>query len=141
MVGVVAMAIGRYPVPVGHVVEILVGQVTGQAYSGPVTAHDVVMLVRLPRVLLGALVGGGLAVGGVALQAAFRNPLTTSVSAHSSPWPPRWSWACACWPAGGSCGGPPPRHRQRSCAGLPPLLWPLPSAPRLRWPSDTEQGH
>ena len=77
VVGVVAMALGRYPVPVGHVVEILVGQVTGRAYPGPVTEHDVVMLVRLPRVLLGALVGGGLAVSGVALQAAFRNPLVS----------------------------------------------------------------
>jgi iron complex transport system permease protein len=77
VVGVVAMALGRYPVPVGHVVEILVGQVTGRAYPEPVTEHDVVMLVRLPRVLLGALVGGGLAVSGVALQAAFRNPLVS----------------------------------------------------------------
>ncbi len=77
MVGVVSMALGRYPVPIGHVVEILVGPLTGQAYPGPATEHDVVTLVRLPRVLLGALVGGGLAVSGVALQAAFRNPLVS----------------------------------------------------------------
>ncbi len=77
VVGVVSMALGRYPVPVGHVVEVLVAQVTGQAYPGPTTEQDVVTLVRLPRVLLGALVGGGLAVGGVALQAAFRNPLVS----------------------------------------------------------------
>jgi iron complex transport system permease protein len=31
--------------------------------------------IRLPRVLLGALVGGGLAVAGAALQGVFRNPL------------------------------------------------------------------
>jgi iron complex transport system permease protein len=77
VVGVVSMALGRYPVPVGHVVEVLVAHVTGQAYPGPTTEHDVVTLVRLPRVLLGALVGGGLAVSGVALQAAFRNPLVS----------------------------------------------------------------
>ena len=77
VVGVVSMALGRYPVPVGHVVEVLVGQLTGNAYPGPATEQDVVTLVRLPRVLLGALVGGGLAVGGVALQAAFRNPLVS----------------------------------------------------------------
>ena len=77
VVGVVSMALGRYPVQVGHVVEVLVGAVTGQAYPGAPTEQDVVMLVRLPRVLLGALIGGGLAVSGVALQAAFRNPLVS----------------------------------------------------------------
>ena len=77
VVGVVSMALGRYAVPVGHVVEVLVGAVTGQAYPGAPTEQDVVMLVRLPRVLLGALIGGGLAVSGVALQAAFRNPLVS----------------------------------------------------------------
>ncbi len=39
-------------------------------------AHDqIVWGLRLPRVLLGALVGGGLAVVGTALQALVRNPL------------------------------------------------------------------
>jgi iron complex transport system permease protein len=77
VVGVVSLALGRYPVPVGHVVEILVGTVTGHAYPEAPTEQDVVLLIRLPRVLLGALVGGGLAVSGVALQAAFRNPLVS----------------------------------------------------------------
>ena len=36
-----------------------------------------VLLVRLPRVLLALLVGGGLAIGGAALQAIFRNPLVS----------------------------------------------------------------
>ena len=31
--------------------------------------------IRLPRVLLGALVGGALAISGAALQGVFRNPL------------------------------------------------------------------
>ena len=35
------------------------------------------LLVRLPRVLLGVLVGGGLSASGVALQAVFRNPLVS----------------------------------------------------------------
>jgi iron complex transport system permease protein len=37
--------------------------------------RNIVMLVRLPRVLLGALVGAGLSVVGVAIQALVRNPL------------------------------------------------------------------
>ena len=34
--------------------------------------------MRLPRVLLAALVGGGLAVVGAALQSVFRNPMADS---------------------------------------------------------------
>jgi iron complex transport system permease protein len=37
--------------------------------------RTILMRVRLPRVLLGALVGGTLAVGGVVFQALLRNPL------------------------------------------------------------------
>ena len=39
------------------------------------TAADIVLRVRLPRVLLGALVGASLAVSGVLFQALLRNPL------------------------------------------------------------------
>ena len=45
----------------------------GARSSGP--AGVILLQVRLPRVLLGFLVGGGLAVVGVALQALLRNPL------------------------------------------------------------------
>lgn len=37
--------------------------------------HDIVFLVRLPRVLLAAIAGAGLSAVGVALQALLRNPL------------------------------------------------------------------
>ena len=71
-----SLAVGRYAVPLPHVVEALL---TPGGSGGGVTAteRDVVDLVRLPRVLLGVLVGGGLSVSGVALQAAFRNPLVS----------------------------------------------------------------
>ena len=39
------------------------------------TGETILFTVRLPRVLLAALVGGGLAVVGAVLQAIFRNPL------------------------------------------------------------------
>jgi iron complex transport system permease protein len=44
---------------------------------GAVDTQDeaIVWVIRLPRVVLGALVGGGLAVAGAALQGLFRNPL------------------------------------------------------------------
>jgi iron complex transport system permease protein len=44
----------------------------------PATSETILVTVRLPRVLLAALVGGGLAVVGAALQAVFRNPMADS---------------------------------------------------------------
>ena len=43
--------------------------------GGEPIARDIVVSLRLPRVLLGVLVGGGLAVAGATFQALLRNPL------------------------------------------------------------------
>jgi len=43
--------------------------------TGPNRQEGIVLWdIRLPRLLLGLLVGGGLAVSGVLMQALFRNP-------------------------------------------------------------------
>jgi iron complex transport system permease protein len=49
----------------------------GLTDGGPTELRDriIVTEIRLPRALLGALVGGGLAVSGAVLQGLFRNPL------------------------------------------------------------------
>jgi len=44
---------------------------------GPSRAGEVFWTLRVPRALLGACAGAGLAVGGVVFQALFRNPLAT----------------------------------------------------------------
>ncbi len=73
---VVAVSLGRYTVSVPHVLQILA---SGLLPDDGVTETErtVVELVRLPRVILGALVGGGLGIAGAALQATFRNPLVS----------------------------------------------------------------
>lgn len=76
-VTLVALAVGRYNVPLWHVVQILVGQAVPISSEATATEQNVVLLVRLPRVLLALLVGGGLAIGGAALQAIFHNPLVS----------------------------------------------------------------
>jgi len=52
------------------------------------TERDILVLVRLPRILFGALVGGALAVAGVLFQALLRNslatPFTLGISSGSS---------------------------------------------------------
>lgn len=74
---VVGVGVGAFAVPPGTVAQVvsrhLVGWPSEQAWSAPVDA--IVWQVRLPRVLLGALVGAGLAICGVALQAMVRNVL------------------------------------------------------------------
>ncbi|WP_446041919.1 FecCD family ABC transporter permease [Streptomyces sp. SID1121] len=66
---VAALALGSVRIPPGQVVAAL----TGRADPGPF--RTIVLDVRLPRVLLGAVVGAGLAVVGTVLQALVRNRL------------------------------------------------------------------
>lgn len=72
-----ALAVGRYNVPLWHVVQILAAQLVPFPVEASGTEQNVVLLVRMPRILLALLVGGGLAIGGAALQAIFRNPLVS----------------------------------------------------------------
>jgi iron complex transport system permease protein len=73
-----ACAMGAVPLPFTGVARALLGAATGLSGAGgglSDAAHTILWTVRLPRVLLAALVGGGLAVVGAALQSVFRNPL------------------------------------------------------------------
>src|SRR4029453_13032673 len=71
-------AAGSVPLPLASVMASL-----GQSLGLPVRAaaplsppqEAILWAVRLPRVLLAAFVGGGLAVVGAALQSIFRNPM------------------------------------------------------------------
>ncbi|MDQ6738792.1 MAG: iron ABC transporter permease, partial [Actinomycetota bacterium] len=76
-VALLALAMGRYTVPFWHVVQALLSHVLPLDSSATSSEASVVLLVRLPRVMLALLVGGGLAIGGAALQAIFRNPLVS----------------------------------------------------------------
>ncbi len=74
---VLAVGIGPASIPPGEVVRLLAHRVSSSiaAPTGPAVNETIVFDVRLPRVLLGALVGAGLSVVGVVLQALVRNPL------------------------------------------------------------------
>ena len=57
-------------------VELTTAEVLAALISGDVEMHrDIVLQLRLPRTLLGVLVGGGLALAGATFQALLRNPL------------------------------------------------------------------
>jgi iron complex transport system permease protein len=69
LIALVALATGPTHVGVGEVVDLLL-RGTGEPAS-----RDIVLGVRLPRVVLGLLVGAALATAGAIFQALLRNPL------------------------------------------------------------------
>ncbi len=71
-----ATGVGSVGVAPGEVVQVLWFGATGQLGEAPNSvAATIVWRIRLPRVLLAALVGGSLALSGAAFQGLFRNPL------------------------------------------------------------------
>ncbi len=76
-VSLFALSVGRFPVPLGGVVQTLAAHLFPVHSAAGQVEQNVVWLVRLPRVLVALLVGGGLGIAGAALQAIFRNPLVS----------------------------------------------------------------
>ncbi len=74
----VSLFIGRYPISFGDVINIL-GTRMGMGMDViPDVKQTIVWDIRMPRAILGALVGGCLSVSGAAFQGIFRNPLVSS---------------------------------------------------------------
>lgn len=74
----VSVTFGAAPVPLEQVIGILTLKLSGAGHEPHLwTAgqETIVWLIRMPRVLLGALTGAGLALIGCVLQAVTRNPL------------------------------------------------------------------
>ncbi len=74
LAALLSLNIGSVRIPVGTSVRLITGLVTGADTSGDPLAA-VLFSVRLPRVLLGSLVGAALATAGAAFQSLLRNPL------------------------------------------------------------------
>lgn len=70
-----ALVLGRFPIPLVRLAEILASAAASPGEAVAAMDERIVLLVRLPRVLLAALCGAGLAASGAALQSVFRNPL------------------------------------------------------------------
>ncbi|HYP73819.1 MAG TPA: iron chelate uptake ABC transporter family permease subunit, partial [Microbacterium sp.] len=74
---IVSLGSGQFalsPTEVGGVLLRAIGMPTARAPDSP-TADGVILDIRLPRIVLGLLVGAALAVSGVLMQAIFGNPL------------------------------------------------------------------
>jgi iron complex transport system permease protein len=70
-----ALFIGRYPIPLQTALDRLWQLFTTWHYDAQDVVAGIIFQIRLPRAILGLLVGGALAVSGAVLQGIFRNPL------------------------------------------------------------------
>ncbi|PSL05150.1 iron complex transport system permease protein [Haloactinopolyspora alba] len=77
VVMLLGMTIGPAGLPVRGVLVELVGHVPGVDVAGGLDEQDTAVLweLRVPRVVLGMMVGGMLAIAGAGYQGVFRNPL------------------------------------------------------------------
>lgn len=71
---ILSLNIGSVPIPLRVSLRLLANHLTGSS-SGNDPLEAVLFSVRLPRVLLGSLVGAALAAAGTAFQSLLRNPL------------------------------------------------------------------
>lgn len=68
--------LGRYPLSPVEIVHAIWSRFTGSYV--PDVNTNIVWEIRMPRAILGSMVGASLAVSGAALQGLFRNPLVSS---------------------------------------------------------------
>lgn len=73
-----ALAVGTVKIPMEQIYAAIVNQLqSGTSLDGALkgSVHDIVWQLRLPRIVLAAAVGAGLASSGVIMQAIVKNPL------------------------------------------------------------------
>jgi iron complex transport system permease protein len=78
LIVVLSTAVGSVSIPLSEVGNAFLSKIPGlSGFASPVPAtyETIIFEIRLPRVILGVLVGAGLAVAGVALQGLFKNPM------------------------------------------------------------------
>lgn len=71
----VCVSLGSVRIPLAQVWLAMTGLLPGVEWRAEPVWETIILQVRLPRVLLAALVGAGLGVSGAVLQGLFRNPM------------------------------------------------------------------
>lgn len=71
----ISITLGRYNIPVDQLYNTLTDTLFDHNSVKNTVAYKIIFQVRLPRILLAALVGMSLSVSGAVLQGIFRNPL------------------------------------------------------------------
>ena len=74
---VLAACVGKYPVSPGESLELLLSALLGRAGTSDQMTRNVVLGLRVPRILASVIVGGALSISGGAYQGIFKNPLVS----------------------------------------------------------------
>ena len=69
--------LGRYPIEPWTLIRVLASRVIPVTPDWPSQVETVLFNVRLPRVLMAALIGAGLSAAGAAYQGIFKNPMVS----------------------------------------------------------------
>ncbi|WP_342559976.1 iron ABC transporter permease [Psychrobacillus sp. FSL W7-1457] len=77
IVGLISIGVGRYQIDFIVQIQILLSQIVPMEQTWTNMEETVVMNVRLPRIILAMLIGGGLSIAGAAFQGMFANPLVS----------------------------------------------------------------
>ncbi|WP_146548523.1 FecCD family ABC transporter permease [Rummeliibacillus suwonensis] len=77
VVALVSLGIGRYTIDLPEILKILFSHVFPLPKTWSNMEETVVMNIRLPRILLAILIGGGLSIAGASFQGMFANPLVS----------------------------------------------------------------
>lgn len=74
---VLAACVGKYPVSPGESLKIMLGALLRKPGSANEMTVNVVLSLRVPRILASVIVGGALSMSGAAYQGIFKNPLVS----------------------------------------------------------------
>ncbi len=74
---ILALCLGKYPITIKESLSILFKAITFQKQSADTMSVNVVLELRLPRIIASILVGAALAVSGACYQGVFKNPLVS----------------------------------------------------------------
>ncbi len=69
--------LGKYPIDPLILVKVLLSRIVDIPQNWPDQVETVMFNVRMPRVVMGAVIGGGLACAGAAFQGIFQNPMVS----------------------------------------------------------------
>lgn len=74
---IACLCVGKYQISPGECIRILTGKISGTEPSWDGMDENMLMGVRLPRVMASVIVGAALALSGAVYQGIFKNPLVS----------------------------------------------------------------
>lgn len=77
IIAMISFSVGRFDVSLEHVFKIFASQFFDVEQTWTEMEERVVLNIRLPRILLALLIGGGLSIAGASFQGMFGNPLVS----------------------------------------------------------------